>query len=163
MTNTPPVDKDNERKLRKLARSGARLAGVQALYQIEQTGRSARSVIDDYCEDGVGLDDEGNPIEAADPEIFRDLVEGVVDIQVEINEAIVKRLADGWKIERLDATSRAILRAGVYELMKRDDLPAQIILDEYVSIAHAFFDDAEPRFINALLENVREDVRGTPA
>jgi len=70
-------------------------------------------------------------------------------------------LADGWKIERLDATSRAILRAGVFELMKRDDLPAQIILDEYVGIAHAFFDDAEPRFINGLLENVREDVRGS--
>ncbi|ACT59070.1 transcription antitermination factor NusB [Hirschia baltica] len=163
MTNEPAIDKDAARKLRKLSRSGARLAAVQALYQIEQTGRAGRAVIEDYCEDGIGLDDEGRPIEAADPEIFRNTVEGVIESLDDINLAIVKRLADGWKIERLDATSRAILRAGVYELMKRDDLPAQIILDEYVSIAHAFFDDAEPRFINALLENVREDVRDKPA
>lgn len=161
MMSKPALDKDAARKLRKVSRSGARLAAVQALYQIEQTGRSGRSVIDDYCEDGIGLDDEGQPIEAADPEIFRDTVEGVIGALDDINTAIVKRLADGWKIERLDATSRAILRAGVFELMKRDDLPAQIILDEYVGIAHAFFDDAEPRFINGLLENVREDVRGS--
>jgi|GEM_PF-5157271 len=72
MTSKPALDKDAARKLRKVSRSGARLAAVQALYQIEQTGRSGRSVIDDYCEDGIGLDDEGQPIEAADPEIFRD-------------------------------------------------------------------------------------------
>lgn len=162
MSNQPELDKDAARKLRKLSRSGARLAAVQALYQIEQTGRSGRAVIDDYCENGIGLDDEGQPIEAADPEIFRDIVDGVIASLEDINKAIVSRLANGWKIERLDATSRAILRAGVFELLKRDDLPAQIILDEYVTIAHAFFEDAEPRFINALLENVREDVRGTP-
>lgn len=160
MSSKTAVDKEAERKLRKLGRSVARLAAVQALYQVEQTGRSGVSVIDDYCEDGIGLDDEGNPIDSADPEIFRDIVEGVIENLDDINLAIVKRLADGWKIERLDATSRAILRAGVFELMKRDDLPPQIILDEYVSIAHAFFADAEPRFINALLENVREDIRG---
>ena len=108
----------------------------------------------------LGLDDEGAPIEEADPDLFKDLVNGVVDHQKAINAAIMKRLADGWKLERIDSTSRAILRAGVYELLEKRELAPQIILDEYVSIAHAFFDDKEPAFINGLLETVRADVRG---
>jgi N utilization substance protein B len=84
----------------------------------------------------------------------------VVDRQEEIDSAIMKRLAQGWKIERLDATSRAILRAAVHELVAEISLPSQIILDEYVSIAHAFFEGAEPKFINGLLDAVARDVRG---
>jgi transcription antitermination protein NusB len=75
----------------------------------------------------------------------------------------MKRLADGWKIERLDATTRAILRAAVFELVASNDLPSQIILDEYVSIAHAFFDGAEPKFVNGLLDAVARDVRAPQA
>lgn len=149
-----------ERKLVAARRAGARLAAVQALYQMEQTEQSARSVIADFMEDRLGLNDEGEPVEEADPDIFRAIVEGVVDRQEAIDAAIMKRLAQGWKIERLDATSRAILRAAVYELVAENSLPSQIILDEYVSIAHAFFEGAEPKFINGLLDAVARDVRG---
>jgi N utilization substance protein B len=149
-----------ERKLLAARRSGARLAAIQALYQMEQTGQSVRSVIADFMEDRLGLNDEGEPIEEADPDIFRAIVDGVVEKQEEIDAAIMKRLAEGWKIERLDATSRAILRAAVYELIAEISLPSQIILDEYVSIAHAFFEGAEPKFINGLLDAVSRDVRG---
>jgi N utilization substance protein B len=149
-----------ERKLRLARRAGARLAAVQALYQMEQTQQSARSVIVDFLEDRLGLDGEGEPIEEADPDLFRAIVDGVVERQEEIDAAIMKRLAEGWKIERLDATSRAILRAAVYELVADIGLASQIILDEYVSIAHAFFEGAEPKFINGLLDAVSRDVRG---
>lgn len=149
-----------ERKLLAARRAGARLAAVQALYQMEQTEQSARSVIADFMEDRLGLNDEGDPVEEADPDIFRAIVEGVVERQEAIDAAIMKRLASGWKIERLDATSRAILRAGVYELIAEIGLPSQIVLDEYVSIAHAFFEGAEPKFINGLLDAVSRDVRG---
>lgn len=149
-----------ERKLLAARRAGARLAAVQALYQMEQTEQSVRSVIADFMEDRLGLNDEGDPVEEADPDIFKAIVEGVVDRQEAIDAAIMKRLASGWKIERLDATSRAILRAGVYELIVEISLPSQIILDEYVSIAHAFFEGAEPKFINGLLDAVSRDVRG---
>jgi N utilization substance protein B len=128
---------------------------------MEQTQQSGRSVIADFMEDRLGLNDEGEPIEEADPEIFKAVVEGVIDRQEAIDAAIMKRLAEGWKIERLDATSRAILRAGVYELIAEISLPSQIILDEYVSLAHAFFDGAEPKFINGLLDAVSRDVRGS--
>lgn len=155
---TPPPEA--ERQLRRVRRAGARLAAVQGLYQMEQTGQSAPSVIADFLEDRLGLDDEGQPIEEADPELFRDILSGVVDRQEEVNLGIAKWLAEGWRIDRLDATSRAILRAGVYELIVRRELPAQIILDEYVSIAHAFFEGAEPKFINGLLDAFAKDVRG---
>jgi transcription antitermination protein NusB len=140
-------------------RAGARLAAVQALYQMEQTEQSARSVIADFMADRLGLNDEGEPVEEADPDIFRAIVDGTVERQEAIDGAIMKRLANGWKIERLDATSRAILRAAVYELIAEVGLPSQIILDEYVSIAHAFFEGAEPRFINGLLDAVSRDIR----
>jgi N utilization substance protein B len=149
-----------ERQLLAARRAGARLAAVQALYQMEQTEQSARSVVADFMADRLGLDDEGEPVEEADPDLFRDIVNGVVDKQEQIDSAIMKRLASGWKMERLDATSRAILRAAVYELVADIGLPSQIILDEYVSIAHAFFEGAEPKFVNGLLDAVARDVRG---
>lgn len=154
------VSTEAERKLVAARRAGARLAAVQALYQMEQTEQSARSVVADFMEDRLGLNDEGEPVEEADPDIFRAIVDGVVAHQEEIDAAIMKRLAEGWKIERLDATSRAILRGAVYELIAETGLPSQIILDEYVSIAHAFFEGAEPKFINGLLDAVSRDVRG---
>ena len=150
---------DAERQLLAARRSGARLAAVQALYQMEQTEQSTRSVIADFMGDRLGLNDEGEPIEEADPDIFKTIVNGVVEHQEQIDVAIMKRLATGWKIERLDATSRAILRAAVYELVAEISLPSQIILDEYVSLAHAFFEGAEPQFINGLLDAVSRDVR----
>ena len=157
MSSAPSADA--ERKLLAARRAGARLAAIQALYQMEQTEQSARSVIADFMEDRLGLNDEGEPVEEADPDIFKAIVSGVVERQEVIDAAIMKRLANGWKIERLDATSRAILRAAVYELVAEISLPSQIILDEYVSIAHAFFEGAEPKFINGLLDNVSRDVR----
>lgn len=157
MSNAPSAEA--ERKLLAARRAGARLAAVQALYQMEQTEQSARSVIADFMEDRLGLNDEGDPVEEADPDIFKAIVDGTVERQDAIDAAIMKRLASGWKIERLDATSRAILRAGVYELIAEISLPSQIILDEYVSIAHAFFEGAEPKFINGLLDAVSRDVR----
>jgi N utilization substance protein B len=157
VSNTPSAEA--ERQLLAARRAGARLAAVQALYQMEQTEQSARSVIADFMEDRLGLNDEGEPVEEADPDIFRAIVDGTVERQEAIDSAIMKRLASGWKIERLDATSRAILRAAVYELIAEISLPSQIILDEYVSIAHAFFEGAEPRFINGLLDAVSRDIR----
>lgn len=154
------INAEAERKLLSARRAGARLAGVQALYQMEQTGQSTNSVIADFLEDRLGLDSEGQPVEEADPDIFRAIVDGVVEHQEKIDAAIMKRLAEGWKIERLDATTRAILRAAVFEMVASNDLPSQIILDEYVSIAHAFFDGSEPKFVNGLLDAVARDVRG---
>lgn len=141
-------------------RSGARLAAVQALYQMEQTGQSAKAVIREFCEDRLGMGPEGEPVEEADPDIFKSIVSGVVAHQKQIDAAIVTRLADGWKLTRLDATTRAILRGAGSELIVHQELGAPIILNEYVSVAHAFFDGEEPRFVNGVLDSMAKDLRG---
>ena len=88
-----------------------------------------------------------------------DLVRGVVADQVDVDKAVTRRLASGWKLERIDATARSILRAGAYELMRRGDVPAEVAIDEYVEIAKSFFEGPEPGFINAALDAIARDAR----
>ena len=89
-------------------RAGARLAAVQALYEMEQTGKSARATIRAFMEDRLGIGPNEEPIEEADPDIFKSIVNAVVDHQAAIDKAILGRLANGWKLTRLDATMRAL-------------------------------------------------------
>ncbi|MEZ5938961.1 MAG: transcription antitermination factor NusB [Hyphomonadaceae bacterium] len=159
MSTVRHMTPEAEKELKRARRAGARLAAVQALYQMEQTGISTRAVVAEFLEDRLGLGPEGEPIEEADPDLFKSIVDGVVERQEDIDKAIAKRLAEGWKLERLDSTSRAILRAAVFEMIHDPGLPTEIILDEYVSIAHAFFDDSEPKFVNGLLDAVARDIR----
>ena len=69
-------------------------------------------------------------------------------------------LSEDWPLSRLDSTLRAIMRAGVYELMKRADVPVAVIVSEYVDIAKAFYEDEEPKLVNAVLDRVARQVRG---
>ena len=111
----------------KAARSVSRLAAVQALYQMEVSSAGVESVIREFSEHrfdrSVEGEGEGDTLAAADEGFFADLVRGVVAHQREVDAAVVKRLASGWRLERLDATVRAILRAGAYELEHRADVP----------------------------------------
>jgi transcription antitermination protein NusB len=149
----PPYDVTRAR------RAGARLAAVQALYEMEQSGRSAKAVIIDFMEDRLGIGPDEQPVEEADPDLFKSIVNAVMDHQGDIDKAILARLTDGWRLTRLDATTRAILRAGAGELIAHDYLSAAIIVDEYVSLAHDFFDAPEAKFVNAVLDNLGRDLR----
>ena len=140
-------------------RAGGRLAAVQALYQMEQTGKSGNMVILEFMEDRLGLGSDGEPIEEADPDIFKSIINAVIENQTQIDEAIVARLAEGWKLARIDATTRAILRAGAAEFITHQELSNAIILDEYVSLAHAFFEGSEPKFVNGVLDKIGQDLR----
>lgn len=141
-------------------RAGARLAAVQALYEMEQTEKSARATIRDFMEDRLGLGPDGAPIEEADPDLFKSVVNAVVDHQQRIDNAILGRLAEGWKLTRLDATMRALLRAAGAEFIAHQELSEAVILDEYVSLAHDFFDEGDAKFANAVLQNIGHDLRG---
>lgn len=140
-------------------RAGARLAAVQALYSMEQTGKSARETIRAFMEDKLGIGPNEEPVEEADPDLFKAIVNGVVDNQAAIDKAILKRLASGWKLTRLDATMRALLRAGAAEFIVHHHLSHAVIMDEYVSLAHDFFEESEAKFANAVLDNVGNDLR----
>jgi N utilization substance protein B len=146
----------------KQARSVARLAAVQALYQMEVSGVGVEAVIREFTEHRFdrGIEgDESAPLAAADEAFFADLVRGVVGVQREIDAAVVKRLATGWRLERLDATVRAILRAGAFELAHRADVPVEVVIDEYVELAKSFFEGPESGFVNGALDGVARDVR----
>jgi N utilization substance protein B len=141
------------------ARSVARLAAVQALYQMEVSSAGAETVIREFSEHRFDRDLEDMTLAAADEAFFADLVRGVVAEQAQIDRAVVRRLASGWKLERIDATVRAILRAGAYELAHRVDVPTEVVIDEYVELAKSFFEGPEPGFVNGALDAVAQDVR----
>ena len=142
------------------ARSVARLAAVQALYQMEVSGAGVEAVIREFTEHRFERDMEGAPLAAADEAFFGELVRGVVSDQSPIDKAVVAHLAQGWRLERIDATVRAILRAGAFELMRRVDVPTEVAIDEYVEIAKSFFDGPEPAFVNGALDAIARDERG---
>jgi N utilization substance protein B len=141
------------------ARSVARLAAVQALYQMEVSSAGAEAVIREFSEHRFDRDLEDMTLAGADEAFFADLVRGVVAHQGEVDKAVVRRLAQNWKLERIDATVRAILRAGAYELTHRADVPTEVVIDEYVELAKSFFEGPEPGFVNGALDGVAQDVR----
>lgn len=140
-------------------RSVARLAAVQALYQLETTGAGVEDVIREFRDHRFEQDVDGERFAAGDEVFFSDLARGVVEAQADVDGAIRARLAAGWKMTRLDATARAVLRCGVFELLRRRDVPREVVIDEYVEIAKSFFAGAEPGFINGVLDAVAGDAR----
>jgi len=140
-------------------RSVARLAAVQALYQMEAGGAGVDAVVREFVDHRFGGDIEGEHLADADEDFFAELVRGVVEHQGSVDQAIAKRLAKGWRLDRIDATLRAILRAGAYELTRRPDVPTEVAIDEYVEIAKSFFEGPEPGFVNAALDVLARDHR----
>jgi N utilization substance protein B len=138
----------------------ARLAAVQALYQMEIGGAGVEAVIREFSDHRFDTDLEGERLAEADEEFFAGIVRGVVADQKQIDGAISRRLAEGWRLERIDATLRAILRAGGYELLRRQDVPVEVAIDEYVEVAKSFFEGPEAGVANGVLDGIARDVRG---
>ena len=141
------------------ARTVARLAAVQALYQMELAGEGVDVIVKEFRDHRFDGDIDGAPLAEADEEWFSEVVHGVVADQRGIDEAVKARLASNWRLERLDATLRALLRCGAWELKFKADVPREIVIDEYVELAKAFFDEAEAKFVNAALDGVARDAR----
>ena len=129
------------------ARHAARLAAVQALYQMELAGGGADEVAEEFIAHRFG----DTP---TDEELFRSILEGVPVHQAEIDKAIAGCLSETWTLARVDSILRAILRAAALELISRRDVPAKVVIDEYVGIAHDFFAGDEPGFVNAALDRL---------
>jgi len=141
------------------SRSAARLAAVQALYQMDMTGIDLNEVIAEFEAHRLGKEIEECQYCEAEGGFFRDLVQGVVHEQLKIDPLIDKQLAEGWRLTRVDSILRAILRAGAYEILLRDDVPARVVISEYVDIAHAFFADEEPKVVNGILDRLAHKAR----
>jgi N utilization substance protein B len=145
------------------ARRQARLAAVQALYQLELSGGSPAGMAAELREGRLPMGETG-PLDAEpDLGLFDMLVSAAVERQEGVDQTIAAQLAQGWKLERIDSVARAILRAGVVELWAKRDTPAAVIVDDYVELAKAFFDGPEPGFVNGALEACALRVRGDDA
>jgi N utilization substance protein B len=144
---------------RSQARSAARLAAVQALYQLDMEKPALARLLDEFRQHRLGAEIEDARYADADVAFFDDLVMGVDARRDEIDAAIAERLAKGWSLARLDRTMLQILRAGTYELLARADVPTGAVIGEYLDVAHAFFDAREAKFVNAVLDAVAKAVR----
>jgi len=140
-------------------RSAARLAVVQALYQMEVASKGLNEIFAEFETHWIGREIEGDQYKPAELAFFRDVLKGVLDYQEPLDQHVNKALADGWPLQRIDAVMRAILRAGAFELWKRKDVPPRVVIKEYVDVAGAFFGPAESGMINAVLDRVARDAR----
>jgi N utilization substance protein B len=154
-------DEDDKQDVKQANQRGAaRLAAVQALYQMELSGTGVLEIVSEYENFRLGQEIDGEQYLKADPSWFRSIVAGVVRDQRALDPIIAESLIEGWPLSRLDATIRAILRAGVFEIIERKDVPTAVIVSEYVEIAHAFFQEDEPKLVNAVLDSVARKLRG---
>lgn len=140
-------------------RSAARMAAVQALYQIALTGAGAQDVVAEFLTHRAGGKDDAAPLADADQALFCDLVRGAASRREELDGVIAPALAEDWPLERLETILRVILWAGVYELTARADVPLAVVINEYVDVAHAFFSGKEPAFVNGVLDRLGRSLR----
>jgi len=142
-----------------LARSRARLAAVQALYQMDLAQTDLAEVIDDFKSHRLGAGAEDETVAGGDADHFARVLNGVVRRQRDIDPMIDQQLATGWTLIRVDAILRAILRAAGFELLDLADVPARVVISEYIDVAHAFFDGDEPKVINGVLDQLARKLR----
>jgi transcription antitermination protein NusB len=135
-------------------RSQARLAAVQALYQMDLAATDLNDVIREFVMHRIGAEADDQTLATADAEFFTSLLRGVVARQRDLDPELDQQLAAGWRLERIDAIVRAVLRSAMFELMDRRDVPARVVITEYVDVARAFFEGDEPKVVNAVLDKL---------
>ena len=149
-------------------RSAARLAAVQALYQIDHSGTPGDQVLEEFLKFRLGDSFDTEHDVAPHKNLFSEIVHGVGARRADIDDVISAALSNKWTFERVEIILRAILRAGVYELEARKDTPARVVITEYVDIAHAFYEGQEPGMVNGMLDRISRSLRpaefgeGTP-
>jgi N utilization substance protein B len=147
----------DERKANR--RGAARLAAVQALYQMDIAGTGLNDILAEFEKHWIGREVEGAQYLPAEAAFFRDVVSGVLREQRRIDPLIDEALARSWPLKRIEAILRAVLRAGAYELGHRSDVPARVVVSEYVDVAHAFVDQEETGMVNAVLDQLARQFR----
>jgi N utilization substance protein B len=141
-------------------RSAARLAAVQALYQREMEGTPMAQLLHEFHQHRLGATIEDVTYANAEVDFFDDVVKGVDARRDEIDGHIAAKLSEAWSLDRLDRPMRQIIRAGTYELLARNDLPAGVIINEYIDVADAFYARREKGFVNGVLDAIAKAVRG---
>jgi N utilization substance protein B len=142
-----------------VARSAARLGAVQALYQMDLAGTDVGEVLAQFSSRAAGDAFDEGQCGPADFPFLKEVVDGVVREQLTIDQTVNRLLDKSWPLARLDSTLRAILRAAAYEIMFMENVPARVAINEYIDVAHAFFDEQEPKLLNGVLNTLARQRR----
>ena len=140
-------------------RGAARLAAVQALYQMEMTGSSISEIVEEYENLRIGKEVDGDTYMDADLGWFRGIVSGVVSEQKNLDPSIHKTLPPDWPLSRIDTLLRSVLRCGAFELQNRKDVPPKVVISEYLEVAKSFFGEDEPKLVNGVLDRLAKEMR----
>ncbi len=147
-------------------RSSARLAAVQALYEVEMSDALVDDVLVDFLktrwdtpQESGDEERESSPLAEPDRQLFTDLLRGVTKRRDELEEMLAGALSQEWTVDRLEALVRLVLVCGIYELYIRLDVPPRVVITQYVDVAHAFFEGPEPGFVNGVLDRLAKTLR----
>jgi N utilization substance protein B len=142
-------------------RSVARMSAVQALYEMDMTQKGVHDVLAEFRAFWIGREiDDDLEMKEAETNFFGQIVEGVIKDQVLIDRTIDQALSKGWPLVRIELVLRAIMRAGVFELLLRKDIPPRVTISEYVDVTRAFYNEDEPGMVNAVLDHIARETRG---
>lgn len=146
------------------SRASARIAAVQALYEMDMTDAAADPILNEFMAErwkhaGREDDDDNADIPPFDNELLKEIVNGVAAHTATLDQHIGGALSGAWTVERLEVLIRVILRAGVYELLHKIDVPMRVVINEYMGVAHAFFSGTEPSLINGVLNKLAHEIR----
>ena len=155
----PPAPRNEDRKANR--RGAARLAAVQALYQMDVAGTGIVEILAQFESHWIGREVEGEQYLPAEAAFFRDLVQGVIAEQRKLDPLIDAALEKGWPLKRVETIIRAVLRAGAFELDQKPDVPARVVVSEYVDVAHAFVERDEVGMVNAVLDQLARSLRAS--
>lgn len=158
------TEKDSAKRAGSRKRSTARLAAVQALYQLDVskadlTGAAVDAVVTEFFLHRFSQDANGDYLGDVDRDLFADIVRGTAFRQHDLDRLISGALTEDWPLARLEVVLRAILRAATYELWERDDVPPRVVINEYLEVAHAFFAGKEPGLVNGVLDRLARQLR----
>lgn len=156
-----PAAKNPRKPAQAAKRSAARLAAVQALYQMDMTGVSADAVIVQFSDPDLRRQWAESSFAEFERGLFSQIVRGVTSRRAELDRIIAAALTSDWTVERLEILLRRILEAGTYELTERTDVPPRVVITEYVDVAHAFYSGAEPGLVNGVLDKLAHTFRDT--
>ncbi|MGI8527034.1 MAG: transcription antitermination factor NusB [Pseudolabrys sp.] len=157
MATGAPLNTKDLRKANK--RGAARLAAVQALYQMDLAGTGVNDILAEFESYWIGREVEGAQYLPAEARFFRDIVNGVLEDQRTLDPMIDDALTKSWPLKRIETVLRAVLRGGAYELSKRNDVPARVVVSEYADIAAAFVERDETGMVNAVLDQLARQLR----
>ncbi len=141
-------------------RSVARLQAVQILYRIEMTEEPPQTALPDFRASASAGEVEGEALSQTDVSLLKEIVHGVFHrAEKDIDPILSAVLPADWPLDRLESVMRAILRAAGFEMLAKGEVPARVVINEYVDLTHAFFEGKEPGFVNGVLDKIARTLR----